>query len=293
MLSTGPPHSAHLIAMKVKKKMNLPWLADFRDPWTTMDYYHDLLLTKRADRKHHQLELEVLCQADAVTVVGERMKEEFEQKREGEVVVITNGFDEEDFSGSVQPDQNFSIVYVGSFFDRINPVNFWRVLGELKKQKHPLAHRLKIRIIGQVAQGVLASIDENNLQPELQIVPFQPHEVAIQEIKKAAVLLMGVDVRTKFVLTGKLFEYLGAHRPILAFGPPDGDAAAILTETRAGKMFSFEEEESMRNYVVQLFQEWEQGQYATSGRVQTYAHHVLAARVSSVLNRITTKPAVA
>ena len=115
-VSTGPPHSVHLIALGLKKKMGLPWLADFRDPWTTMDYYKELLLTKWADKKHHRLEMEVLKTADAVSVVGHGMKSEFEEKSGREVAIITNGFDDEDFpKDKLQLDTDFSIVHVGTF----------------------------------------------------------------------------------------------------------------------------------------------------------------------------------
>lgn len=287
IISTGPPHSVHLIAMRLKQQLSIPWLADFRDPWTTMDYYHDLLLTARADRQHHRLELEVLRGADAVTVVGERMKKEFEQKRGRGVTVVTNGFDEEDFFGTAVPDQDFSLLYAGSFFNRINPVNLWRVLGELKNENHPLGHRLKIRIIGHVADGVRQSIRENGLEAHLEMIPFQPHEAATREMKKAAVLLLGVDVRTKFVLTGKLFEYLGAQRPILAFGPTDGDAAKIIYECGAGQMFSFEDHKLLKEHVVQLFQLFEQNRLIAAPDVASiYSHRSLAGHIDFLLNTI-------
>src|SRR6185369_17054838 len=124
IVSTGPPHSTHLIALALKKQMKLPWLADFRDPWTTMDYYKELLLTRWADRKHHRLELEVLNTADAITVIGNGMKVEFEKKSGRRVDVITNGFDEEDFSmNKTQLDEKFSIVHIGTFFSRVNPTH--------------------------------------------------------------------------------------------------------------------------------------------------------------------------
>src|SRR5258706_879125 len=152
MVSTGPPHSAHLIAFGLKKKNNIPWLADFRDPWTTMDYYSELLLSRWADRKHHRLEKEVLTSADALTVVGRGMKEEFEMKRGREVTVVTNGFDEADFlNKNTELDKEFSIVHIGSFFARINPTGLWRALEELKNENHPLINKLKLKLTGRVA----------------------------------------------------------------------------------------------------------------------------------------------
>ncbi len=288
VISTGPPHSVHLIAMKLKQKLNLPWLADFRDPWTTMDYYHDLLLTSWADKKHHRLEREVLQNADRVIVVGKRMKEEFEQKRRREVTVVTNGYDEEDFVQATPLDHYFSLMYIGSFFDRINPVNLWSVLAELKKENETFSGLLKIKVMGNIAPGVLQSIQQNGLADNVAIIPFQPHTEATRQMKGAAVLLLGVDVRTQFVLTGKLFEYLGAQRPILAFGPVEGDAAKIISETGAGKMFSFEEKEELKKHIAHLFMLFRQGQLSASpGSVYEYSHGALARQVSFLLNEMT------
>lgn len=291
IISTGPPHSVHLIAMKLKQVLSIPWLADFRDPWTTMDYYHDLLLTRWADKKHHLLEKEVLTTADAVTVVGHRMKEEFGPKRGGVVHVLPNGFDEEDFAGEVTLDDRFTLMYVGSFFGRINPTNLWRVLGQLKKENHPLMQKLCIRIMGHVAPPVLQSLEENELMSYLEVIPFQPHAIATREMKRAAVLLMGVDVRTKFVLTGKLFEYLGAGRPILGFGPTDGDAARIVEETGAGKFFSFEEEANLRAELINWFDQFIGSKLNLDPKgTAVYAHRTLASNVNTILTELAGTP---
>src|SRR5882724_1826388 len=184
IVSTGPPHSAHLIALSLKKKSNLPWLADFRDPWTTMDYYQELLLTRWADQKHHRLEREVLKSADAITVVGRGMKEEFESKRGREVMVITNGFDEDDFHDNESLSINdFSLVHMGSFFGRINPVGLWLALAELKNESHPSISKLKIKLTGRISPAVVQSIKDNGLEEFLSISTFQPHDQAIRQMK--------------------------------------------------------------------------------------------------------------
>lgn len=288
IVSTGPPHSAHLIALGLKKKMNLPWLADFRDPWTTMDYYRELLLTESADRKHHRLEKEVLTVADAVTVVGRGMKEEFDIKRGRPVTVVTNGFDESDFAvDSVGQGKEFSIVHIGSFFARINPTGLWQALAELKKENHPLIQRLKIRLTGRVAPSVIEDIKLNSLGEFLQLESFVPHEEAIRQMKNAAVLLLCVYEENKFIVTGKLFEYLATNRPILFTGAKDGDAAQIVLETGSGPVFSRNEVSAIKSHLVFLFDQFEKGgQGPKSNRALKYSHRQLSKQIAEELNRI-------
>jgi len=289
IVSTGPPHSAHLIALGLKKIHKLPWLADFRDPWTTMDYYQELSLTKWADRKHHRLEKEVLTTADAITVVGRGMKEEFESKRERGVAVVTNGFDETDFSNeSVEMDTDFSLVHIGSFQARVNPIGLWQALAELKRDNHPLIKRLKIKLTGSVATPVIQSIKDNGLEEFLSLSSFQPHNEAIRQMKSAAVLLLCVYEQNKFIVTGKIFEYLAARRPILYTGSKDGDAAQIILETETGPVFAKMEVQAIKNHILYLFELFERGDLKLkTNRSEKYSHRMLVKQMATELDRIT------
>jgi len=289
MVSTGPPHSAHLIALSLKKNIGLPWLADFRDPWTTMDYYKELLLTTRADRKHHRLELEVLKTADAVTVVGNGMKNEFEKKSGRTVKVVTNGFDEDDFThNDMHLDDHFSIVHIGTFFSRINPHNLWQVLAELKEEEHPMFADLKIKLMGRVDPSVVDSIRMAGLEKYLILTAIQPHQEAVRQMKNAQVLLLCIFEQTKFVLTGKLFEYLASKRPIVCVGPVEGDAAAVLTETGAGVTFSFEDKIHIKQHLMDLYQKFKAGELNHfKNNSRNYSHKELVKEIASQLNQIT------
>ncbi len=122
IISTGPPHSMHLIALGVKKKLNIPWLADFRDPWTDIDFYHHLRLTKWADKKHKRLELSVLKNADIVTTVSNNWGKDLEKIYSRKVDIVTNGFDPEDFAAANQTlDTMFTLTHIGSLNKDRNP----------------------------------------------------------------------------------------------------------------------------------------------------------------------------
>jgi hypothetical protein len=290
IVSTGPPHSTHLIALGLKKRVGLPWLADFRDPWTTMDYYKELLLTQWADEKHHRLENEVLKAADRVTVVGRGMKNEFENKRGRQVSVVSNGFDDDDFPENSKPvlDHAFSIVHVGSFFSRINPSNLWLTLAELRKENHPLFSKFKIKLMGRVDPIVLESIGASGLSDVLELIPFQPHDEALRSIKSAQVLLLCIFEKTKFVLTGKLFEYMATQRPILMIGPIDGDAAQVISETCAGQCFSFDDRVGIKQHLLDLYQKYERGELNFSKNdSQKYSHRQLAKQIAGQLDQMT------
>jgi len=291
VVSTGPPHSAHLIALSLKKETNLPWLADFRDPWTTMDYYKELMLTDWANKKHHRLELEVLKTADKVIVIGNGMKKEFEEKSGRKVMSITNGFDEADFvSERNQLDKKFSIVHIGTFFARINPVNLWQVLAELKEEKHSMFSDIQIKLMGRVDPTIVESIHKAGLEEFLVLLPVQPHQEAVQHTRSAQVLLLCIFEQTKFVITGKLFEYLASQRPIFCIGPIDGDAAVILKETNAGITFSFNDKIGIKQHLTDLYEKFKAGELREfKNNSRKYSHRELVKEIVGQLNEITRK----
>src|SRR5258706_2901532 len=288
VVSTGPPHSAHVIGLGLKKKLRLPWLADFRDPWTTMDYYKELLLTSWANEKHHRLELEVLKTADKVIVVGNGMKKEFEENSDRKVDVVTNGFDEDDFlKENPTLDEYFSIVHIGTFFSRINPNNLWQALAELNSENHPLISKLKIKLMGRVDPLIVKSIYDSGLEEFLTLNPIQPHQEAVRQMRKAQVLLLCIFEQTKFVVTGKLFEYLACKRSILCVGPIDGDAAAVVKETGAGMSFSFADKIGIKEHLIDLYRKFENGELIrVQNNSQKYSHQELVKEVVSQLNQI-------
>ncbi|MBL7877984.1 MAG: glycosyltransferase [Cyclobacteriaceae bacterium] len=292
IISTGPPHSNHLIALKLYNKNKIPWLADFRDPWTTMDYYQDLRLTRWADKRHHDLELNVLKSASVTVVVGRHMKKEFDQKGARRVEIITNGFDESDFavSPSLTLDSQFSIVHVGSFLKRRNPEMLWKAMARLKQENHPIIHHLKIKLIGRVEQTILDSIDRYALTEYLIQVSFVPHNAVAQYLQSAQLLLLPIDnfEGAKWVLTGKLFEYLASRRPVLCIGPTDGDAAKLLAETGVGETFGFEDELGIIDFLVRHYNAFLLGKWSVPNeeKIMNYSRRELTRQLSKLLDEI-------
>jgi glycosyltransferase involved in cell wall biosynthesis len=257
IVSTGPPHSMHLIAMGIKKKLNIPWIADFRDPWTNIDFYDRLMLTRSSDKKHHMLELNVLNQADKIVVVSPTMILDFDKLVHREYHVITNGFDEDEGSKvETLLDKKFSISHIGSVVETRNPEVFWKAVGELLHENPELKNDLEIHFVGPVDYSVDESITKNKLADYISKISYLPHDeiAALQRKSQVLLLLINKTQNSKSVVTGKLFEYLYSGRPILCIGPPDGDAASILKETGSGLVSGYNDlmqlKENIKSYYV-------------------------------------------
>jgi len=296
MASTGPPHSMHLIALGVKRRLGLPWLADFRDPWTGIDYYRDLLLTGAADRTHHRLEKQVLREADAVVAVGRTMRQELidlsgsSDAAAGRFHEITNGFDEADLPGSpAVPDGFFSLVHVGSLVRTRNHDALWEALASLVADEPGFRDDLKVRLVGKTDYSVTESVNRHGMGAYVERADYVPHRDVIRVMQQARVLLLLLNDTPNAggILTGKLFEYLAAGRPVLSIGPTGGDTAAILSETGAGTTVGFRDAVGMKRVLSDLYRKFKQGNLSvTPHGTQRYNRRSLTQRLTAVLDGI-------
>lgn len=288
VISTGPPHSMHLIARKLKKKTGVKWVADFRDPWTNIDFYKELLLSKWADQRHRKLEQKVLTEADQIITVSPGMTKEFLSYGAKNVITITNGFDRIPAKSISQPAE-FSILHLGSMPRSRNPENLWKVLSELVAKNSSFASSLKIDLIGKTDIAVRASISSYHLDPYVRSESFIPNEQAVQRLTQSAVLLLCINntANSEGILTNKFFEYLSANRSILAIGPVNGDASFILQETGAGKIFDYNDFDGLKNQVISLFELYSQNKLVPENSgIEKYSRKVLTGTLSNVLNNL-------
>ncbi len=289
IVTNGPPHSMHMIGLGLTKHHNIPWLADFRDPWTSIDYLHRLPLTNKAIQKHTAMEKEVLRVADKVIVVSNSMREEFLDSTDN-VEVILNGHDlplsdrEE-----VALDAEFSIVHVGLMNADRNPIRLWRVLSQLSTENERFKECLKIKLVGEVSEAVSDDLKEYKLEEKVEYVRYLPHKQVHGHQQKAQLLLLAVNnvPGAKGIVTGKVFEYMAADRPIIAIGPEDGDLANLLRESKAGLTFDFSEEEALKTHIIALFDAYLQGDLnGTSQHAERYSRRNLAQKMANALNEI-------
>jgi glycosyltransferase involved in cell wall biosynthesis len=290
IISSGPPHSMHLIAMKLKNKLNLPWVADFRDPWTKIDFYKELQLTWFADRKHHRLEKQVVTSADCVVTVGNQMREEFEALGARKVMVITNGFDTADrIEEKVECDLEFTLAHFGTVNKARNPELLWKVLADIVNENTNFAKALRIKFVGRIDQSVLASIRSYNLESYLIKIDFLPHKEVLRLQKQSQVLLLLINQthNAQGILTGKFFEYLAAERPILAIGPTEGDVANILNTSKAGTIIDFNDYNGLKKTLLDMFDAYKGNRLSvnTAGIMQ-YSRYELTRRLAGMMNEL-------
>ncbi|MEC4004990.1 glycosyltransferase family 4 protein [Flavobacterium sp. SUN052] len=250
IVTSGPPHSLHLIGLKLKQDLNVKWFADFRDPWTTIGYHKQLKLSSYANKKHKNLESQILNSADTIIVTSKTTKIEFQALTSKPIEVITNGYDVEKVEKQVL-DSKFSLAHIGSFLSERNPLILWQSLTELVEDVPSFINDLEIKLIGAVSQEVLQAISDFKLDLYLNNLGYVSHNEAVVHQRKSQVLLLiEIDSEdTKSIIPGKLFEYMVSERPIIAIGPKDSDFAEIIKSTNTGVFFTYEEKEALKKTI--------------------------------------------
>ncbi|MFD2564702.1 glycosyltransferase family 4 protein [Aquimarina rubra] len=288
IITTGPPHSIHLIGKELKEKLAIKWIADFRDPWTTIGYHNQLKLTKRSKHKHKKLEQEVLTSVDHITVTSYTTKEEFEGITNRPVSVITNGYDTEQVS-EVKLDSEFTISHIGSLLSGRNPEKLWQVLYDLTQESDEFAKAFKLRLVGAVSEDVLYSINAAGLSGFLDNRGYVPHKEAI-EIQRSSQVLLLIEIdspETKCIIPGKLFEYMVSKRPILAIGPEGADISKLIKDTNSGYFFEYDEYDKMKGIVLDYFNKFQKGKLVTETEgIEKYSRRELTKEMSLLLKNL-------
>ena len=189
IITSGPPHSLHLIGLKLKQNLNVKWFADFRDPWTTIGYHSALKLSSYAEKKHKKLERKVLNTADTIIVTSKTTKTEFQQITQKPIEVITNGYDVESIAKQTL-DEKFTLAHIGSFLSDRNPIILWESLQELCAENELFAQFFQLKLIGKVSQEILDTIDAFNLNSYVNNLGYVSHIEAIEHQRKSQVLVV-------------------------------------------------------------------------------------------------------
>ena len=287
IVTSGPPHSLHLIGLELKQKLNLKWLADFRDPWTTIGYHKSLRLSNYAAKRHKQLEYQVLNSADTIIVTSKTTKSEFQAITSKPISVITNGFDVEKVEKQTL-DIKFSLAHIGSFLSERNPLILWESLVELLQEIPDFKSHLEIKLMGAVSQEVLETISQFGLNSYLNNLGYVSHAVAVEHQRKSQVLLL-IEINsedTKSIIPGKLFEYMVSERPIVAIGPKDSDFAEIITNTNTGVFFDYSEKARLKQTILDYYTQFLEGKLQSNGvGLQHYSRKNLTKQLVELINQ--------
>lgn len=288
LVTTGPPHSMHLIGLRLKQQNpSLRWIVDLRDPWSEWDFLDTLSLTGWARRKHQRLEREVLQKADHVITIAPYHVDRFEKLGGRKVTLITNGFDEDDFAGIVHTrTPKFTIRHIGMVDELRDPRPFMESVKMLLSKEPAWRERILIEFIGSVNTAF-----RNHVMSDAtlsSITAFRdpiPHGALVKLYGETDVqlLILAHTVQAPGNLPGKFFEYLASGNFIFGVGPIEGDAAQILRQTGAGMMVSRDEKTDMVRLLGDRMVQWSRGGGENHRDVNSYSRRMLTGAMVKVL----------
>jgi hypothetical protein len=261
IITTGPPHSMHLIGLKLKQKNpTLKWVADFRDPWSEWDLLDTFSLTDWARKRHRLLERKVLTTADEVITIAPYHQQRLETLSGRKVNLITNGFDEDDFKDIAhQPTVKFTLRHIGVVDELRDPRPIMEVLSELINQGQLSKDEIMVEFIGNVNSRFVNDIQEDQVLHSItSFVPHLPHSEVLKRYGTTDVQLL-VLAHTAIApgnLPGKFFEYLASGNFIIGIGPEDGDAATILKQVGAGSIMERTNKKDLKKIILERYVQW-------------------------------------
>lgn len=287
IVTSGPPHSLHLIGMALKAKLPLQWIADFRDPWTTIGYQKALKLSAFAEEKHKKLELQVLHAADLIIVTSKTTKAEFTNKTTTPIEIITNGYDIQK-QASVVLDEKFSLSHIGSLLSQRNPKLLWQSLSELLKEIPGFSDNLELKLIGTISQDIINELSVYRLTDYTTIVGYVSHSVAVKHQQQSQVLLL-IEINsaeTKSIIPGKIFEYMVSGRPIVAIGPTGSDFAEIIETTQTGIFVDYSEKEKLKAAIKRYYEQFIAGDLRNEAvGIEQYSRKYLTEKLAEIIKR--------
>ncbi len=288
IVTTGPPQSMHLIGQRLHKRTGIKWIADFRDPWTEMHYFKHMGLLPWTAARHRRMEQQVLDQADLVIAVSSPVRDDFQARTKTPVVLITNGYDEDDFAAEppVLPADSFVLLHTGLFASDGNPLSLWDAIARKCASDSNFKAQLKIRLAGKTDPEILDALATRGLSANVENLGYQPHWKTVELQRSANVLLLPLRQEPEYAkaLPGKIFEYLAARRPVLGIGQENGAAAAILKSTGAGVMYDWDRPEPVRNFIESAWERHLTGvDGPPDGDISEYSRAALTQKLSELL----------
>lgn len=254
VITTSPPHSTQLIGLKLKQRLGIRWIADFRDPWTDIYYYKKFKQTAPARLIDRRYERKVIEGADLIITVSQDFKRLFSQKSNQNVApkihIVPNGFDPTDFDFSqISNEAKFVITYIGTISDTYDIDGFIKALSTLSEVSQSA---IKIRVVGRISSTIEDKLVSSGIETEL--IGYVEHSKSVDYLLQSSLLLLVVPKveNNRGIVPGKFFEYLASRKPILALGPVDSDMAGIIRETQSGVLLAYDDSAGITNFIATL-----------------------------------------
>lgn len=293
VVTTGPPHSMHLIGLGLKKKCDVKWLADFRDPWSDWDILDKLGVKGVARRMHEKLEKKVLTHTDHVLTASHGIRRSLlEKKNDCSISVITNGFDPDDFNltNSGNPNPKFRITHLGLLNELRNPEVFWDCLEEICKEKPDFQNDLELLLAGMVSDSILGRIQSSTLLGnKLTHLDYISHQEVFRYYNDSNILLLLLNPQdeAQLIIPGKLFEYLLVQKPILAIGKKESEVNDILRSTETGEVFEVGDKQQIKKMILASYERFRSGDFQEITKpVDQFSRKYLTSKLAQKLDEL-------
>jgi glycosyltransferase involved in cell wall biosynthesis len=291
--STSPPITSHHVALRLKRELGLPWVADFRDPFTdnVLAYGTPPNWRRRIDRR---LEHQIYREADRIVANTETNRTVLVEKHQvtpGKVVTITNGYDEAEFAETPgrPPSDRFRITYCGSFYSTYNPTAFLAALKRFLARKSDA--RLTLTLAGDACRWARENIHDTELLSVLELLGHIPHREVCRLLTSSHLLLHTYPPGIPYSVPGKLYEYLRSGSPIVAICDRPSEVATLLERTGRGRAFRADELDALTEYLVATYEQWAtQGDLSPARppdeTIRPYDRAVLTKRLADIFETV-------
>lgn len=287
VITTGTPHSTHLFGLREQKVNNIKWIADFRDPWTAIEYHNEMFLSKFASKRHVNLERKVLTSADAVATVSHSWGEDFKKIGARKVFIVHNGYEENAFNKiKEKSSRDFTICHPGTLNNDRVPHNLFKCILELKNE----GINIYLNLYGSVTNEIKSIIKELKLESNVKIFSSVSHNEILGIMKSSSLLLLLINkskINSEGRIPAKIFEYFRCNKPILSLGNTEGDAARLIRKENAGKSFSYEDKDKVKEYLLRAFNSFiNQDGFCVEVSYSKFSRQAMANKFSSIIQAV-------
>ncbi|HKK87289.1 MAG TPA: glycosyltransferase [Saprospiraceae bacterium] len=256
LITTGPPHSVHLAGLKMKQLFpDLIWMADFRDPWTRIEYFEHLLLQPKARKRHLKLEREVVKGCDILITVSPSWRKDFEEMGAKNVRVITNAYDfrpAEYTSLAERKEELFIISHAGTVNEDRLPLGLLSAVQQLVQVQAAIRDKIRLEFIGNSSHKILETARKMGIEDLVTLEGFLPHKQLMERLKRSRLLLVLInksELNQKGRIPAKLFEYIGLRKKIMLLSPGPNDAADLIEQHDLGDAFNYKDVKAQKEFL--------------------------------------------